>query len=107
MTRKLKVALVGVTTAGTAEPLSATPIFAEWFRVVAHPSNTGNMYVGDADVSSALFAHRLDAGESADFSADSNAQAGAVQKHKFDLSKIFIDADTNGESVMLTYIVEA
>ena len=80
-----------VATAGTAvEILSSGDIHWHSLTIVAKTGNTGQVYVGGSDVASTTN-DGLDADEIISFQAH--------LAHDLDLSKIFIDVDTNGEGV--------
>lgn len=76
-----------VATAGTRVQLPSAACVAA--TVKALPTNTNNIYLGDAGVSSAN-GHVLDAGDAVNVAID-------------DLNRLWIDADTNGEGV--SYLV--
>ena len=84
---------VVVATAGSRVPLSGTPKFARSVRVVADTTNTGNIFVGDRNVSSTQYSDKLAAGQAVDF-----------DEGLFDLSRIYVDADTNGSKAQVTHI---
>lgn len=77
-----------VTTAGTQVALAATAPAVQVI-VVANPSNTGNIYVGDSTVSSAN-GIILEAGDSLTIAID-------------DIAKVYIDSDVNLEGVRFAY----
>ncbi len=85
----LHFAKVVVANAGTRVPLSATPITAYNLYIVA---NNDYIYVGDSLVSSTN-------GFTLSNKSILNLFAGPV-----DLSQIYIDADTNGDSVNIVYM---
>ena len=76
-----------VATAGTAVALSASQR-VKALTIIAKASNTGQVYIGGSDVSSATN-DGLDAGETISFEA----------VNWMDIADIFVDADTNGEGV--------
>ena len=80
-----------VTAAGTAEALDiSTPIkMVRAITIIAKVANTGQVYVGGADVDSNTN-DGLDAGETVEF---------GTYAHEYRLADIFIDVDTNGEGV--------
>ena len=80
-----------VTTAGTAEPLSSTSIPCRAIAIKAKSTNTGNIYVGDSSVSSST-GFILRGSESITLDID-------------DVSKVYIDADVDGEGVSFIYLV--
>lgn len=87
-----------VTTGGTAEALLADKstggLFWTYVRITAKAANTNQVYVGGSDVASTTN-DGLDAGETLELRASDANPRG------FDLTKIFIDVDTDGEGVEL------
>lgn len=86
-----------VTSAGTAVALSATSLIVKSFLVKAKSGNTNDIYLGDSTVDAAT-----------GFPLDSSEVAGGEEVSRgihswYDLSKWFIDADTNGEGVAVLY----
>lgn len=91
---------VAVASAGTAQQISSSnrPVISITFQ--AHPSNTGNIYVGDSDVASDR-GYALGAGEAIEFVGDPRFRAA----DEFILSDFYADADVNGEKVKVEYII--
>ncbi len=87
----LHFAKVTVTTAGTRVKLSATSVIAYNLYIVA---NNDYIYVGDSGVSSTN-------GFTLSNKSILNLFAGPV-----DLSELYIDADTDGDSVNIVYMSE-
>lgn len=89
-----------VAVAGTAEALSATSIFTKAFVIKGISGNTQSIYVGDSTVDNTGFG----------LGADESVRAGDIESQgwdtTWDLSKVFIDADVNGEGVMVLYQAE-
>lgn len=83
-----------VTTAGTAERLSATSIAATSIIIRALDDNTGTVFIGDSDVGSGR-GDRLTAGQPLSFEA---ADGGF-----FDLREIWVDVAVDGEGVSILY----
>ena len=84
-----------VTSAGTAEALSATSIPVVEVVIQAELDNTGNVYVGGSTVSSTSGVE-LEPGASLTF--------GNIQKNEwFNLNEIYIDAATSSDGVKFTY----
>lgn len=83
-----------VTSAGTAETLKSSEFRVREAVIMAEGDNTGNIYIGGSAIDST--GHYLAAGEK--FSLPMDEDNGG-----HDLSKIYIDADTNGEGVIVTY----
>jgi len=77
-----------VTTAGTAEALEATFRTAKRITIRAKVANTGQVYIGGADVASTTN-DGLDANDVLDLESDSG----------LDMSDIYVDVDTDGEGV--------
>jgi hypothetical protein len=98
----LKTFSCTVSTAGTAVPLSATAIRTSAFAVRAKLTNGGNVYVGDNSVvsSTGMF---LQPGETNSKSA-STVTRGHLQE--FNLNKIYLNADANGDGAIIEYITE-
>lgn len=87
-----------VTTAGTAVPLSATPLLARAVAIKALPGNTGVVYIGNdgaGDVTSAN-GYPLSAGDQIlrEAPAGDDYASGDI-----DLADIWVDAATNGDKV--------
>lgn len=78
-----------VAAAGTAEPLSASSVFAHEGNIQAHQSNGGLIYVGGPDVDSSN-GFVLEAGDNFPFSA-------------LNLQNIYIDTSVNGNGVRVVY----
>lgn len=97
--------VVTVTTAGTAVPLSATQIFASTIVIEADTLNTGNIYWGGVDVS-ATKGNTLVAEQSNTLTADLlRYDLSHGNNQKLDLSQIYVDADTNGNKVRVSYML--
>ena len=86
-----------VTTAGTAEELVSTPTKVRSLTIEAKPGNTGQVYVGDYQVSSS---DNDGMAPGATLDVPVNAEDGFI-----DLSLIYIDVDTAAEGVNLHYTV--
>jgi hypothetical protein len=78
-----------VTTAGTAEALQANIDLYKSLSIRANTTNTGQVYVGGADVASTTN-EGLEAGASLDL---------PTSNHGWDLSDIYIDVSVSGEGV--------
>ena len=96
--RELRTAVLNVTSAGTAEPLSSVPKHVWQVRVKATAGNTGIIYIGDSTVSSAN-GYSLSEKEEIDISA-----IFAKDNFILDLNEIYIDSSVNGEGVSLAYL---
>ena len=86
-----------VTTAGTAEPLTAALTRAAWVTVQSKAANTGKVYIGDSTVSSASFGVELSA------AGDSFSFPVMMGQNLHNLTRIFIDVDTDGEGVTVLF----
>lgn len=84
-----------VTTAGTAEALSSSSVHVAAITIVANAANTGNIFVGDLNVSSAN-SPPLAGTETLVVSREFERGPG-------DLALIWIDASVNGEGVKVWY----
>lgn len=91
-----------VATAGTQERLTSDRILTPYLIVSAEVSNTGNIYVGDADVSATDAFVELDAGQR--IQLDPKTVGG--MKGYFDLSQIWVDASVNTDGAYFGYLVE-
>jgi len=86
-----------VTSAGTAERISATHILCSSVTFRAKKGNTTDIYIGDSSVADTY--PDLDANQTITFEAPTIA--GNVEG--IDLYNIWVDADTNGEGVDVWY----
>jgi len=80
-----------VTAAGTAEALSATEVRCVWVTVQAKQGNANNVFVGASTVADGRGAE-LDA-------LDSVTYPPVGKSYFYDLSTIYVDAETNGDGV--------
>lgn len=95
--------VVIVAAAGTPVPLSATPIFASSIILEADTLNTGQIYWGGAGVSAAN-GNSIKPSQPYSITCDTNKfDLSHGNASKLDLSQIYIDADTNGNKVRITY----
>lgn len=95
---------VTVTSAGTPVVLSATAIFASTIILEGDVLNTGNIYWGGSGVSSTK-GHALAAGQIIMISADTHKfDTSHGNDQKLDLSKFYVDADTNSNKVRVSYL---
>ena len=88
-----------VAAAGTEVALAATKTLARNIKIKALHGNTNMIYVGANGVSSTT-GYVLDAGEVLDLSG---LEASGADEY-FDLNTIYIDSDTNGEGVTVSYV---
>ncbi len=93
-----------VTTAGTQVRLSATTLVVRAVIVQAEISNTGHIYIGGSDVSSADYGVLLAAttNEALVLSAE---QLGA-REGRIDLMDVWIDSAQNGDGGSVLYLEE-
>ena len=87
---------VDVAAAGTAVALNATRIAASWVFIQAKADNTGQIHVGESDVSST--SKMVELSPSDGFTFPDNAVP-----NMYDLKDIFIDAGTNDDGVWVGY----
>lgn len=71
--------------------------------IQALPSNSGNIYIGDEDVS-ALEGAVLAPGTSLAIQAD--VYEGDTDYSVLDLARTYVDSDNNGDGVSITYLDE-
>ena len=91
-----------VTSAGTAEALSSEKLLVTAVTLRALKTNTGDIYIGDSNVSSVdgMF---ISASEVSEKSARTTKYG--IQKH-WNLNLIYIDSDVDGEGVVVEYDIE-
>lgn len=89
-----------VTTAGTQVALTSSQIVTPKVVIQAKPGNTGNIFVGTADVSSSDYGVVLAPGASTTLVA-SHIETG---ESGLDLTSIWVDAAVNGEGVTFLYL---
>lgn len=97
------LAVVDVLAAGTAVPLSATPLETENILIQAKRTNTGNIFVGDSTVD-ATNGVSIGPGEFVSLSADSEEDDASYAV--IDLMDIYIDAANNNDGVVLISLNE-
>ncbi len=95
---------VTIPTAGTAVPLSATPIYTTDFELHAPATNVGPVYFGGTAVNNTWIPRAP--GSTVNFSSGSGALRGVNSELGFDLSKLFVDADNNGNKVIVQYLTD-
>jgi hypothetical protein len=95
MPAQLKVIRKAVTTAGTQEQLTTTQTWVMWAEFVAESS----AYIGNTDVSSTA-GRRLAAGDPPlvipPYATD--------PMQPFDLSTVWVDVDSDGAAIQVTYL---
>jgi len=90
-----------VTTAGTAVPLSLTRLFVTDFELFTPAGNAGAIYIGNLAVDNTWIPRA--AGTTTNFAHGTGEFIGEHAVIGFDLSKVFIDADSSGDSVVVQY----
>lgn len=90
-----------VATAGTRERLTSSPIKASYLLISAEVSNTGNIYIGNADVSATNAFLELDSGQRQAISP----QDLGIKDGCFDLSQIWLDTSVNTDGGYFGYYV--
>lgn len=93
------MAAVTVATAGTRQQISASNLYALSVAIQAKKANTGKIYVGDSSVSSTR-GHELAAGET--YIVDGQGKPNSLEE--VNLADLYVDAQTNGEGVNVTYV---
>jgi hypothetical protein len=94
------LAQINLTSAGTRQAISATPLLSPCVIVSAAHANSGNIYVGDASVSATRYAAVLAAKSSYTFTGpDINGCTRDI-----DLSTIYIDGATTNDDVQVAYL---
>lgn len=103
-----KVLSVTVSTAGTRVRVitdSADPhryMRSGYFAPYA--SNTGNVYVGDAAVSSSLYTDALAVADRITFEGDAVSANPSDRLNYLDLYNVWVDADTSGNILFVTLL---
>ena len=90
-----------VATAATQERLTANRIITSYLIISAEVSNTGNVYVGDLDVSATRAFVELDSGQRIQLDPKLIGMKGY-----FDLSTIWVDVSVNGDGAYFGYLIE-
>lgn len=94
---------VTVTTAGTRVPISSTTLFATDFEVFPLNANAGaNMYVGNVTVDNTWIPRPKNF--PVNFVHGTGVFSGEDQVMAFDLSKIYLDSDSNGDIARVQYL---
>jgi hypothetical protein len=96
MPAQVKVIRKAVTTAGTQEQLTATQTWVLWaiFR-----TENDTIYIGDLNVSATTGIHQKTT--SSDLVMPPYA---TVPQQPFDLSTVWVDADTDGDAIQVIYL---
>lgn len=91
-----------IAVAGTAEPISATYLPVTDFEVYAPAGNTGtNFYIGNVDVDNTWIPRPKST--AINFVHGSGTFLGQDPSVGFDLNKIYIDVESNGDEVIIQY----
>lgn len=102
---QIKTGQKTVATAGTQLPLTTTKVMASGLVITALAGNTGAVAIGDADVDMGT-GHVLAAGASLDVGellARIAPKSESNDPVVVDLSKLYVDAATNGDKVSFSY----
>jgi hypothetical protein len=92
---------VAVAVPGTAVPLSAVPLLVTNASIQWHPSNGGQVYLGESDVTSAKCMVLSTGTPVCVLEADDTVSD--EDKVYFDLNKIYIDSAVAGDKVCVAY----
>jgi len=107
-----KVINIDVTTAATPVVMSAVQLFVPAFEVHVPTTNTGSVYIGKSDVGNnssdgtpedPIPIPRV-AGSTTSFNA--SERGSFTHGDFFDLSKMYVNADTSGDDAFIQYIVD-
>lgn len=85
-----------VTTAGTAEAITTSNLAAPSVTIQARLDNTGNIFVGDSNVSDTQCFVELTPGDVISFEGEDRAGKG---RDEYILSDFFIDSAQNGDGI--------
>lgn len=100
---RIKTAKVTVETAGTAVPLTATSKLVASLAIDASANNTNNVYVGDDTVTSTT-GLPLKAEKAVSYELQNDANGKMME---IDLNEVYLDADSDGNFVIITYLERA
>ena len=99
---------IDVPVAGTPVRISSTKLYVTEFEAYIPTGNTGSIYIGNSGVqnSNGLNGGWIPRtkGEVLSFSASENASSSSGDY--FDLSEIYVDANTSGDDVIIQYKVQ-
>lgn len=94
-----------VTSAGTRVPISPTSLFTTDFEVHVAAGNVGaNMYIGNITVDNSWIPRAK--GTTRNFTSGQAILIGMNQDVGFDLNKIYLDADANGDVAIIQYFAQ-
>jgi hypothetical protein len=88
-----------VTTAGTREQLTTAKLHVPSFTISTEKSNTGDVYIGNNQVSATDCLIELGAGDVHEFEASKYGLAGA----NWDLTDFWVDVQTSGDGCFVGY----
>ena len=103
---------INVATAGTPVPLSATPLVVNFFRVLpkkdAATENSGQVYLTNSLASTATPSGAVDNPTSI-YAILAQEQAEGVElppvkSEQYDLSEWYVDADNDGDGILVGYV---
>lgn len=97
---RFKTEKVTVTTAGTAVPLSSSKKYVASLVIDASSTNTNNVYVGDSSVDSTT-GLKLKPEKAVDIELQNDANGKMME---IDLNEIYVDADSDGNFVIIGYL---
>ncbi len=96
--------VITVTTAGTRVPLSATPKYVSYLAIKSPVTgNTGQIYVGGVTVSSTNGYPLQPSTATVSTEIVIHSAMLGMQGEEFDLSQIYLDATTNGNTALILY----
>lgn len=94
--------VVPVATAGTQVPISSTTLYTTDFEVFPLNANVGaNMYVGNSSVDNTWIPRPKN--QPVNFVHGTGTLDGADPVLGFDLNKIYLDGDSNGDTAVVQY----
>ena len=99
----LKTFAKAVTTAGTAEALTASDIDTKEVIIKAPSGNAGAVYLGDSTVAAAN-GYPLAAGDSVTLT---DLLANSSEDVRFSLADIYVDSANDGDGVVVIYLERA
>lgn len=104
MTHPIGFRRISITIAltGTSVAISETKLLTPSFEVHAPAANSGNIFIGSEDVDT-TWIPRV-AGSTTAFGAAE--EGGLVHGDFFDLSKVFIDATSSGDTAIIQYLAK-
>lgn len=92
-----------VAAAGTAVPLSATDLYTTDIEIFCKSANVGNIYIGDSTVDNTWIPRAP--GSDTNITTGSGSMASRSAELGFNLKNIYINAGTNGDGVIVEYMV--